>query len=471
MNTGRYQKCVRNVCIGMLLTIVIVVAVLFYHPIGTKLYSSLDTVIYLLTMLLLTILLNWFRKGNYSIGMEQGRIYAGLLFLDYCLALTGVIRAFLNSFEGQKASIYYCTIVAALISAGVLFLYGLYVQYYLKIPREKARRFQLFHCVYAICFGILLVTTPITGLMLRYDEGGTYYYPVNTTFTAVCIIVWVMILIAWILRYAEDRRTRGTLVGYFLIMFIVYLLYMIAQFSETPFWLPSLSTFGGFVGLLVIFCTLYVEHDRMVLSREHDLVRSELNNMQLQINPHFIYNTLGSIKSLCVSDPEKARDLTQDFADYLRNNYTDMTREPMVPFREEIHHLKQYLAMEQVRFPNLKIEYDLKAMNFRIPNLSVQPLAENAVQHGIGRRRYSEGTLQIISGEQEEAFFVVVKDNGVGFSEEAFQTGKMHIGIQNVRQRLTLLCGGTLTVESEPDIGTTCTIQIPKRNDEKGALE
>ena len=149
------------------------------------------------------------------------------------------------------------------------------------------------------------------------------------------------------------------------------------------------------------------------------------------------------------------------FADYLRDNYAEMSEDAMIPFSTELEHIRNYLAIEQVRFPGLKVEYDVRNDAFLLPTLTVQPLVENAVRHGISKRRSSSGTVEITSLEDKDCYIIRIADNGVGFDPARQKDGK-HIGIANAEARLMLLCEGTLTVTSQRGHGTVCEIRIPK---------
>ena len=104
-----------------------------------------------------------------------------------------------------------------------------------------------------------------------------------------------------------------------------------------------------------------------MLQRSKELTQSRANAMMLKISPHFIANTMSSIVALCDSDASKAGNLAAKFAKYLRDNYVDMTEESMITFGKEIEHIKNYLAIEQIRFENLYIEYDIQVDNFMLP--------------------------------------------------------------------------------------------------------
>lgn len=126
--------------------------------------------------------------------------------------------------------------------------------------------------------------------------------------------------------------------------------------------------------------------------------------------------------------------------------------------------MRHYLYLEQRRFQaRLKVVYDIEADGFLVPALSLQPLAENAVRHGILKKEEG-GVVTIRSREEDDCFLVQVEDNGIGFRRAGQQPDlgeHCHIGIENVRGRLELMMHGTLSIDSD-DSGTTVTIHIPK---------
>ena len=140
-----------------------------------------------------------------------------------------------------------------------------------------------------------------------------------------------------------------------------------------------------------------------------------------------------------------------------------MDRTTPIRFEEELQYVKVYLQLEEMRFAeDLKIQYQIEATDFFVPALSVQPLVENAVKHGICAQEEG-GTLIVSSREYEDCFEVTVSDDGVGFdTSKNLSDERAHIGIHNVRQRLHMMCGGTLTIESRPGEGTIATIRLPK---------
>ena len=202
------------------------------------------------------------------------------------------------------------------------------------------------------------------------------------------------------------------------------------------------------------------------MEAEQKLIRAQLQENRIaimisQIQPHFIYNTLGTIQQLCKEDPEQAARLIQNFSIYLRGNFSELDSVTPIRFSDELKHVEYYVNIEKVRFPDMNIEYDAEITDFVLPALSVQPLVENAIKHGLMRLE-SGGTVLIRSYETDTHFCVEVKDDGVGFDTSLPIDEKKHVGLRNIRGRLKAMVNGELTIESRNGVGTKAVIMIPK---------
>ena len=204
-----------------------------------------------------------------------------------------------------------------------------------------------------------------------------------------------------------------------------------------------------------------IEAEKQAMERK--LQESQISIMLSQIQPHFLYNTLNSIYQLCETNPMRARSMVNFFAEYLRNNLSTLEAPGLISFETELAHIKTYLEIEKIRFEDtLEIEYDIKCKDFSLPVLTVQPIVENAVKHGTSKKR-GGGRVLISTEEDKESYIIKVSDTGCGFDPTVPKNdGKSHVGIENVRQRLSNMCGGSLTIESAIGVGTLATIRIPK---------
>jgi len=182
-----------------------------------------------------------------------------------------------------------------------------------------------------------------------------------------------------------------------------------------------------------------------------------------QIRPHFIYNTMNTIYALCDQDVEAAKQTIHDFTRFLRSRI-DSLEQNAIPFSEELDRVRYYLSIEEQRFQGaLSVRYCITETDFKLPPLSLQPLVENAVRHGILPKN-APGTVTIGTKQTDEEWLVTVEDDGIGFDPANLSAddGRPHLGIENVRSRLLLMGNGFLTLESRIGKGTKATIHLPK---------
>ena len=225
------------------------------------------------------------------------------------------------------------------------------------------------------------------------------------------------------------------------------------------------------------FALLFVVHGFRALKRvlidyqgarrakklEKELEESRIAILLSQMQPHFIHNILNVIYYLIGKDPAAAQGAVSKFSDHLRNNLEAIAQKELITFRKELDHIYTYLELEQIRFgEELSIVYDIEEDSFLLPVLSIQPLVENAVKHGIAKKR-GGGVVTISSQQTENAYRITVSDTGVGFDVERYMDdGKVHVGLINVRQRLASRMNATVDVDSTPGKGTTVTVTIPR---------
>ena len=210
-------------------------------------------------------------------------------------------------------------------------------------------------------------------------------------------------------------------------------------------------------------CLFYYIWMHLEFVHDHEkalMAEQRIKIMMSQIQPHFLYNTLSSIQALCLADPEKAFDVTEKLGTYLRQNIDSLDQPQLIPFEKELEHTRVYSEIEMIRFPSIRIEYDTRDTDFSIPALTVQPLVENAIRHGI--RGVENGIVCVSSKKAGDFYEIMISDNGRGFDVQAAENASgTHIGLHNVKERIEEMCGGTLTIESITGAGTTITIRIP----------
>ena len=196
---------------------------------------------------------------------------------------------------------------------------------------------------------------------------------------------------------------------------------------------------------------------------EKELEDSRIAIMLSQIKPHFLYNVLNTIYHLYRKEPETAQDAVSSFAEYLRCNMLSIEKSEPIPFAEEYQHIQTYLSLEQIRFRGkLDVIYDVEVTDFKLPPLTVEPLVENAVKHGVTKKR-GGGSVTVSTRRTDEGVLVTVADTGVGFDPNTYmEDGKSHVGIRNVRERLQNMVGGSLSITSSEN-GTVAVVTIPTK--------
>ena len=294
-----------------------------------------------------------------------------------------------------------------------------------------------------VCFGIS-------------ETNHFYRGPLGYSCHVVSALLLVFLAVISVKEYARVKKREA-------VFPLANILIIVAAAVGDTFFSYGDSAVSFTTAATVSACVFYYIWLHLQFVREHEqalLAEGRIQIMMSQIQPHFLFNTLSTIQALCKTDPEKAFETTEKFGAYLRQNIDSLGQTKLIPVQKELDHVRIYAEIEELRFPALKVEYDTPDLEFRIPALTVQPLVENAIRHGVRIRK--EGRVTVSTRKTRDGHEITVRDNGRGFDVNAAEAQEgTHIGIKNVRERLERLCGGALTVESEIDKGTTVVIRIP----------
>ena len=264
-------------------------------------------------------------------------------------------------------------------------------------------------------------------------------------------------------------RKRAVAGESFSYLFTFYALPFLATLVQAVIYGYSFLNIAVTVSVILLFLHLLREQNNLYIRQYDEMMRQkeELQDMRFrlvksQVQPHFIFNCLNSIYFLCDSDPQKAKSAVGIFSKFLRGSLKILDSDETIPFSMEIEHVEQYLRLEQMRFEDrIRVEEDIREWEFDIPALAVQVLVENAVKHGICKKPEG-GTLKIQVFRRDDQAVVRVEDDGIGF--DMTKVGSDSTGLRTSRTRLQNMCGGTLTVESTPGVGTTAEICVPMKN-------
>ncbi len=217
-----------------------------------------------------------------------------------------------------------------------------------------------------------------------------------------------------------------------------------------------------------VLLAVYAHAERQTeMARE--LGESRIRLMMNQLKPHFIRNSMATIRVITRHDPQKAYDLLYDFANYISYNIDSIRETDLTPFSEELKHIREYTNIEEEHMRHrLRMVYEPGPTDFLIPPLSVEPFVENAIKHGVWPKREG-GTVCVGSGETDKAYTVTITDDGVGFDPGNPPPPVPHghgIGMKYAIERIRTMVNGDVNIESEPGKGTTVTITIPKTEDD-----
>lgn len=213
----------------------------------------------------------------------------------------------------------------------------------------------------------------------------------------------------------------------------------------------------------ILMTILLLDQAEQATRQKRKIADQQASLTVLQMRPHFVYNTMMSIYYLCEEDPKRAQKVILDFSKYLRKNFTAIASEDPIPFTEELEHAKAYLAVEQVRFEDkLFVKYDTPCTDFELPPLTLQPLVENCVKHGIDPE-LDPITVSISTKKTDTGYDVIVADTGPGFGSTVITENKdgNRVAISNIRERLEAV-GAELSIADRQGGGAIVTIHIPE---------
>lgn len=346
---------------------------------------------------------------------------------------------------------------------------------------SESRVLQAVLFVWGIYVIVLLVTQFTTFIYYFSDDNryhrGPYYFLLLVPAAIIMIIIFCALI----------KRRRMLTVRQFRSFLIYILLPLVCMLIQMQVYGVLIIVLGTCVAALVMFYNIFSEQMERALRQREENAKLLADNRVLQMRPHFIYNTLMSIYYLCGKDVEKARQVILDFSSYLRKNFSAIASEDTIPFAEELEHTRAYLAVESARFEDLlSVEFDTPHTMFRLPPLTLQPVVENSVKHGLDPE-LEPLRIVIRSRDARSENLVIVEDNGPGFgdahgdtagdgvpgtigSDAALAGGTahadsegLHIALDNIRERLAHSCGGRLLISSRENGGTIVTIHIPKK--------
>ncbi|MBQ9009174.1 MAG: histidine kinase [Clostridia bacterium] len=416
---------------------------------------------------LLSVMGLWFTVVIPGIDRWSRRFFVSFFAVYVLSCLSGVAEVFLQYYPVPRAVFVFLLILESLLLSLPLLMLTAFL---LHCCRETICQSKLLRAVLGLwsVYFILLVSVPFIDRFLYITPDNQY------SRGPLCPLPLVPLIGILLLNFAGTLRRRAQLSHKVFLAFLVAILpitlALIVHLCVDVSPLIDVCLILSALAMYSLILSDQIEQDRHhqqeILRQQQEIARQqqEIANerasvMVLQMRPHFICNTLISIHSLCRLDPRKAQQVTLDFTNYLRRNFSALSSDSNIPFPSELEHTRAYLAVEQAQYDELLVvSYDTPFTNFRLPPLTLQPLVENAVKHGMNPY---QGPLHISirTRHTPEGAEITVENDGADFRPA--DDGEPHIALKNIRQRLKMMCEGKLTLTPRDGGGTVVKLVIP----------
>ena len=308
---------------------------------------------------------------------------------------------------------------------------------------------------------LLLIYNQFTGVIFSVDNHNHYsrgpFFLLQMISPGLIMLLNILTLIHR--RKKLSRKQRTSFAAYAVIPLVCMLI-------QSLFFGLHLIALGTVISTLIMYnYSLVDQMERFIRSQEEN-AKLKIDILLAQIQPHFLFNALTSVRYLCKENPETAADAIGDLTVYLRHNMDSMISDKPISFQKELSHVETYLKLQKLRFgDDLQVTYHLECTDFCLPSLTLQPLVENAVSYGVRKSPNGVGTVTIRSAVHGDYIELTVEDDGPGFEyeEQSDEGERSHIGLKNVKQRLRDICNAELVIDSALGKGTRATILLPKK--------
>ena len=417
--------------------------------------------------ILLSIMGLWFTAVIPGIDCWSKRFF-GCFFLDFTLCcLSGIVEVIFQANPVPVTIYHFLLLMEDLLLAIPLPMMTVFL---LHCSGESIRRSRLLHSViglFAVMFTLFASSAFIESFYYLTPENRYYRGSLYPLLLLPAVAIQMLNIMGTVKR--RKLLPHKSFIAFLIAMLPITATLVLQLFVEV-FPLVEISYILSALVMYSFILSDQLEQDRRqqqeillqqqeIAGQQREIANQRNSVMVLRMRPHFIYNTLMTIYGLCKIDPEKARQVTMDFTNYLRRNFHAVASDSTIPFTTELEHTRAYLAVEQVLYDDmLVVDYDTPYTQFRLPPLTLQPLVENAVKHGMdlnsGPLRISIRTQHSDSGTD-----IIVEDNGRGIDP----TGEAEPGIalENIQQMLEMMCSGSMSIKPREGGGTVVTVTIP----------
>ena len=464
------EGVVKNlILLAMLLLLALAIACAVWFQVGKNPYRITNTAISIAVLGFQVCLILCIQFGSYQ-DPAQFHLFCGLIYAAF-------LSTFSSSFVYMTSDGAHTLLPAAMNTASLVFasVYWAFFWLYMESSIPATRREKKITKI-VLCFIGLYAAHRLAIFAASLVLGVSSYGSLSERFGLIqesMGLVFLALYLLHILHLKLGKKDKLLLVSYVLTPNCCILIRFLWMAAGNEWIITALVDVCGTLSLYVIFFALFLERNHAVLLKEMEfarkdqqLARQEREQTELktalmlsQIQPHFLYNALTAIRVLCRTDPRRAEEAITHFSSYLRTNMDSLQGGRLIPFQKELEHTKTYLMIEQMRFgDDLRVCYDIPYSSFSLPALTLQPLVENAVRHGVCQKEEG-GTVTIRTRQVGDAVHLSVSDDGPGFDPGVRPNdGRLHVGLDNVRSRLETLADGELFIDSRPGQGTTVTV-------------
>lgn len=360
------------------------------------------------------------------------------------------------SYSSQTCTLAFYTVFYIFNNVEAL-LFFIYVLSYIALL-DKAKK--VLSIVDLSLFGVFVILDIInifTGIFFTAGANGEYLRSKTMFFSQGYQLVMFAITVV-ITLFNKKLVIREK------IAFSMYcLLPLVAIILQNRFKGYAIAYLSIIVAIEILFFFVNVSKNIQLAQEKEKNKEAQIRIMMSQIQPHFIYNSLSSISTLIAIDPSKAQRTLDSFTEYLRANISSLTETKLIPFEDELRHIQTYVSLEKVRFNDrINVEYDIDTKDFDVPPLSLQPIVENAIKHGI-LKKVEGGTVILKAYETNNTYIVEISDDGVGFNAEEYEDiENKHFGINNIKHRIKNMCNGDILIKSQIGVGTKVIVMFYK---------
>ena len=376
--------------------------------------------------------------------------FFSFLFLNPCIAL---IEMLFFEAPGMAAAHIVCNFMMSMLTAFLLPALTVFLLHCCGEDWRKSPLFRVVLALYGLYFILVIIAQFTTSIYSVTPDGNLRFGPMYPLAFVPLVVIGLLNLTALIHR--RGRLTRKPFLAMLISLLPLTAAMIVHQFVPVfPLIDISITT-----SALLMYGIILSDQIEQYLRQQREIACQRDSILALQMRPHFIHNTLMSIYYLCQQDPVEAQRVTLNFNTYLEKNMTALASHETIPFSEELEHTRAYLNVEQaLHGKSLFVDYDMPHTNFRVPPLTLQPIVENAVKHGLD----PDSDPLCISIQTRNTDFgseIMISDNGPGF--KSTDDDRPHIALANIRQRLELMCGGHMTIQPREGGGTMVKLTVP----------